>query len=159
MAQYTPDSTLLEVLDKGEGGEEQQNSDGTLQREGDCGGTGNTQGNGCGRPPFHVRGHGAMGGPSGAHGCSSIGEYDLDTPGQPNILNHLVAALQDASLEGKTLSAIKGADQMQDTQVGEILVELKMTILTKKKKMMHPESKYPLPYSKDSPESDLTCIF
>ena len=37
MAQYTPNSTLLEVLDEGEG-EEQQNPDGTPQREGDHGG-------------------------------------------------------------------------------------------------------------------------
>ena len=58
-----------------------------------------------------------------------------------------------------TLNAIEGADQTQDTQVGEILTELKMTILMKKKKMMHLESKYPLLYLKDSLENDPMCIF
>ena len=57
MAQYTSDTTLLEVLDEGKGGEEQQNPNGALQ-EGDCRGVGNGQGGGCDRPPFHVRGHG-----------------------------------------------------------------------------------------------------
>ena len=41
MAQYTPDGTLLEVLDQGKGGEEQQNPSGAPQREGDSGGAGN----------------------------------------------------------------------------------------------------------------------
>ena len=50
MAQYAPDGTLLEVLDEGEGEEEQQNPDGALQTEGDCGGAGNGQGSGCGGP-------------------------------------------------------------------------------------------------------------
>ena len=100
MAQYTPNNTLLEVLDEGEGGEEWQNPDGTPQREGDHGGVGNSQGNGYGGPPFHVRGHGAMGGPGDAHGCGGVREYDLDPPRPPNILDQLVAALCDASLEG-----------------------------------------------------------
>ena len=100
MAQYTPDGTLLEVLDEGKGGEEQQNPDGTLQREGDRGGAGNGQGSGCGRPPFHVRGCGAMGAPGGACRCSGVREYDLDPPRPPNILDQLVAALCDAGLEG-----------------------------------------------------------
>ena len=41
MAQYTPDGTLLEVLDESKQEAEQQNPSGTLQRDGDCWGTGN----------------------------------------------------------------------------------------------------------------------
>ena len=99
MAQYTPDGMLLKVLDEGEGGEEQQNPNGAPQR-GDHGGAGNGQGSACGGPPFHVRVHGAMGGPDGACRCSTVREYDLDPPGPPNILNQLVAALHDTGLEG-----------------------------------------------------------
>ena len=69
-------------------------------REGDCGGTGNGQGNECGSPPYHMRGHSGQGGPGGARGCSSTREYDPDPPRPPNILNQLVAALRDAGLEG-----------------------------------------------------------
>ena len=100
MAQYAPDGMLLEVLDKCKGEAKQQNPDGTLQREGDHGGAGNSQGDGHGRPPFHVKGHGTMGGPGGAHRHGSIREYDLDPPRPPNILDQLVATLCDASLEG-----------------------------------------------------------
>ena len=100
MAQYTPDSTLLEVLDEGNEGDNMENLEGTLQGgEDDHGGAGNGQGSGCGRPPHHVRGHGGMGGPGSAHGCGSIREYDPDPPRSPNVLNQLVAALHDASLQ------------------------------------------------------------
>ena len=100
MAQYTPDGTLLEVLDEGKQETEQQKPNGTPQREGDCGGTGNGQGDGDRSPPYHMRGCGGQGGPGGACECGGTREYDPDPPGLPNILDQLVAALHDASLEG-----------------------------------------------------------
>ena len=51
MAQYTPDDTLLEVLDEGNEGDGQQTPEGALQGgEDDCGGAGNGQGSGHGGP-------------------------------------------------------------------------------------------------------------
>ena len=52
MAQYAPDGTLLEVLDEGEEGEEQQNPKGTPPGEGDHGGAGNGQAVGMADPLF-----------------------------------------------------------------------------------------------------------
>ena len=53
--------------------------------------------------PYHMRGRSGQGGPGapgGACGCSGAREYDPDPPRPPNILDHLVVALHDASLEG-----------------------------------------------------------
>ena len=91
---------MLEGPDEDKGGQEQQNPDGTLQREGDCGGAGNGQGSGHGRPPFHVRSHCAMGGPGGACRHGGIREYDPAPLGPPNIFDQLVADLCDVGLEG-----------------------------------------------------------
>ena len=100
MAQYAPDGTLLEVLDEGEEGEEQQNPESALQgEEEDCGGAGNGQGNGCSGPPYHMRGHSGQGVPGGARQHGSIRGYDLEPPIQPNILDQLVAAQCDAGLQ------------------------------------------------------------
>ena len=47
-----------------------------------------------------MRGHSGRGGPGGACRHGGTREYDLEPPGPPNILDQLVAALHDASLEG-----------------------------------------------------------
>ena len=53
-------------------------------------------GEGCGRPPYHVRGHSRRGGPGGACGCGGTGEYEPDPARLANVLKQLVAALHEA---------------------------------------------------------------
>ena len=94
---YAPDGTMLDITDEGEQGEEEQNPNGApLGGEQSHRGTGDR----CGRPPYHVRGCGGRGGLGGTHRCGGTGEYDLEPPKQPNILNQLEAALHNAGLEG-----------------------------------------------------------
>ena len=46
-----------------------------------------------------MRGGSGQGGPHGAHGHGEAREYDPDPPRPPIILDQLVAALHDASLQ------------------------------------------------------------
>ena len=91
-----------------------------------------------------------MGRPGGACRCGGARGYDPDPPKLPNILNQLVATLHDTGLEGNPQCQFRHRPDARYPG-RRILTELKIMILIKKKKMMHPESKYPPPIFKGLP--------
>ena len=92
---YAPDATVLDILDKGERGEENKNPGDPKGEKGR-----GAIGNGCSSPPYHMGSHSRRGEPGSACRHSGTREYDPEPPRPANILNQLVAALCDAGLEG-----------------------------------------------------------